>query len=58
VQAVEQVLAEASAFDVVDQVAVGGRDDPHVHLDGLPSADRLDLALLEGAQQFYLRRHR
>ncbi len=34
------------------------RDDPHVHLDGLPSADRLDLALLDRAQQFHLRGHR
>ena len=58
VQAIEQVFAEAAAFDVVDQVAVGGRDDPHVDLDGLAPADRLDLALLDGAQQLDLRRHR
>ena len=35
VQAVEQVLAEASGLHVGDQVAVGGGDDAHVDLDGL-----------------------
>ena len=35
VQAVEQVLAEAAALHVGDQVAVGRRDDAHVDLDRL-----------------------
>src|SRR5450756_2754588 len=47
VQAVEQVLAEASGFHVGDQVAVGGGDDAHVDLYILACADRLDLAFLQ-----------
>jgi hypothetical protein len=57
VQPVEQVLAEAAAFHVGDQVAVGRRDDPHVDLDGLAApTDRP--ASLNGAQQFHLRGRR
>ena len=58
VQAVEQVLAETALLHVVDQVAVGGRDDAHVDLDRLARADRLDLALLDRAQQLDLRGRR
>jgi hypothetical protein len=57
-QPIEQVLAEAALLHVFDQVAMGCRNDPHVHLDGLAAADRLDLALLDGAKQLHLRRHR
>ena len=31
VEAIEQVLAELAARHHLGQVAVGGRDDPHVH---------------------------
>ena len=58
VQAIEQVFAEAAGFDVGDQVAIGGRDDADVDLDQLAGADRLDLALLDGAQQLDLGRGR
>ena len=54
-QPIEQVLAEAAGFDVGDQVAIGGRNEPHVDLDRLARADRLDFAFLDGAQQFDLR---
>jgi hypothetical protein len=37
VQPIEQVLAEAAVLHVGDAVAVGRRDDAHVHLDGLPA---------------------
>ncbi len=58
VQAIEQVLAEASRLHVGDQVAVGGRDDAHVDFHGLAPADRLDFALLQRAQQLDLRGER
>ena len=57
-QAIKEVFAEPAGFHIGDQVAVGGGDDAHVDLDGLASADRLDLALLQRAQQFDLRRER
>ena len=58
VQAVEQIFAEAARFHVGDQVAIGGGDDAHIDLDRLARADRLDLALLDGAQELDLRRRR
>jgi hypothetical protein len=36
------------------EVAVGGRDDAHVHRQRRRAADALDLALLEGAQELRL----
>ena len=47
VQTIEQVFPESSRLHVGDQIAVGGGNDAHVHLDGLARADRLDLALLQ-----------
>ena len=54
VQAVEQILAEAARRHVGGEIAVGGGDDPRIHLDGLARPHRLDLALLDGAQQLDL----
>ena len=54
VEAVVQVLAEPAGVDLVEQVAVGGGDDPGVDLDGLGVADALELALLEDAEQLHL----
>src|SRR6185503_3141233 len=58
VQAIEQILAEAAVLYVGDEIAVGRRDDAHIDLDGLLAANRIDLALLNGAQQLYLRGRR
>src|SRR5208283_1149234 len=58
VQAIEQVLSEAARLDVGDEVAIGRRNDADVDLDGPACADRLDLALLDGAQELDLRRKR
>ena len=57
-QAVEQVFAEAAVLHVGDQVAVGRGDQPHVDLDRLARADRLDLAFLDRAQELHLRGRR
>src|SRR6202011_708185 len=58
VQAIEQILAEAAFLHGGDQVAVGGGDDAYVDLDRLAAADRVDLVLLQRAQQFDLRGER
>src|SRR5690606_939720 len=51
VQPVVEVLAEAAVVHLAAQVAVGGGDDAHVDPLRLDAADRLDLAVLQGAQQ-------
>ncbi len=57
-QAVEQVLAEAPALHVGDQIAIGGGDQPHIDFHRFAGADRLDLAFLDGAQELDLRGRR
>src|SRR5580704_3143738 len=54
VEAIEKILAETARLDELDQVLVGRRDEAEVHLDGAPRADRIDLALLQRAQQLDL----
>ena len=53
-QAVVQVGAEAAVAHMLTQTAVGGGDDPHVHPPGAVGTQALDLAVLQGAQQFGL----
>ena len=54
VEAVEQVLAEASLGDELLEVGVGGGDDADVDLDRVRLAERMDLVGLEEAQQLRL----
>jgi hypothetical protein len=54
VQAVVEVLAEAAGLHLHVEVAVGGRDDPHVHLHRVRAADRAHLVVLEHAQELGL----
>ena len=54
VQPVVEVLAEAAFADQADQIPVGRRDQPEVDLDLVLAADRIDLAVLQGAQQLHL----
>ena len=54
VEAVEEVLAEASVGDERFEIGVGGGDDADVHLDRLRLAEAVDLARLEEAEQFRL----
>src|SRR5262249_29959425 len=49
-----QVLAETSLLHGGDEVAVRGRDDPHIDFDRLAPADRVYFALLKRAQQLDL----
>ena len=55
VEAIEQVLAERAAGDLLLEVLVGGGDDPHVHLDDAVAAEPLELLLLQHAQHLGLR---
>ena len=54
VQAVKQILAKFPFADLSLQLAVGGGDQADVHLYRLGGADRVNLALLQGAQQLDL----
>ena len=56
VQPVVQVLAELAVCDHPSEVAVGGGDHAHVHLDRVRVADPLELALLQHPQQLHLQR--
>src|SRR2546422_2895698 len=58
VQAIEEVRAEPPGAHGLLQVAVGRGDHPHVHADRLVAAHRLELLLLEDAQQLDLRLER
>ena len=54
VEAIEQILAEQAVLDLLEEVAVGGRDQPDVDPDRRAGADRIDLAVLHRAQQLDL----
>src|SRR6185369_5727628 len=58
VEAVEEIGAEAAGRDRGRQIAIGGRDEPDVHGHGLVAAHRLELVLLEDAEQLHLRLRR
>ena len=54
VDAVIEVLAECTARHRLLQVAVGGENQAHVHLDRFVAADALELAFLQHTQQLGL----
>lgn len=54
VQPIVEIFAEPALANLGDQVLIGGRDEAHIHLLRLTRPDRLDLALLDGAQQLDL----
>ena len=54
IEAEIQILAKCLTNDLLLQILVRRGDDPHVHPDRRPSADSVDLALLDRAQQFRL----
>ena len=53
-EAVVEVFAERLVADGLEQVAVGGGDDPDVDRHRRAAADALDLALLEDAEELGL----
>ena len=53
-EAVVEIAAELFLGNHFCQVAIGGGDEAHVDGDGAIAAEALDLALLQGAQQFGL----
>ena len=57
VDAVVEVVAEATVLNHRAQVAVGGGDDAHVNPDGARAADAANLSLLKCAQEFRLHRN-
>ena len=59
VEAIIKILAEPSALDLVEKVAIAGGDHPGIDADCLRIADALELVLLEHAQELHLQfRHR
>src|SRR5207248_2306466 len=54
VQPVIEIFAEAALARELGKIAIGGRDDAHVHLDGALGPDRINLAFLQGAQKLDL----
>jgi len=54
VEPVIEVFAEAALARELGEVAIGGRDDTHIDLDGALGADRIDLAFLQCTQQLDL----
>ena len=55
VHAVVEVLAELPVAHQLDHVAVGGRDQAEIDLQRFLRSDRIDLAVLQRAQQLHLR---
>ena len=58
VQPIEQVFPERTVFDRLGQLAVAGRNNPHIDADRFAGAERGDLALLDGAQKLDLQGER
>src|SRR4029453_4725386 len=54
VQAIVEVLAKTPFLYHNFEVAVGGRDDPHIHFYGPRTPDTHDLSLLKRAKEFRL----
>jgi hypothetical protein len=54
IQTVVQIHAELTIFDMLLEVLVCCRNDPHVALDGFAAANALKGSLLQNAQQFHL----
>src|SRR5690606_29279684 len=54
IEAIEQVFPESAVLHLLQQVAVRGGYQPYVHLERRAASNRIDLALLHGAQQLDL----
>jgi hypothetical protein len=54
IESIKEVLSESTGFDVLLQVSVCGRDDPHIDGTILVATDGADHLLLKNAQQLWL----
>ena len=54
IQPVEEVPAESALFDLMRQIAIGGRHDPDIHMERLLASNSLNLVLLQDPKQFNL----
>src|SRR5204862_7593284 len=52
---VKEIGSEAAALDRLFEIAIRGRDHPHIDRDGAVAASRLELLLLQHAEQLDLR---
>src|SRR3954471_8663055 len=55
IEPVVEILAEPARADLVGQIAIGGGDQPDIHLDVVVRSHRPDAPLLDGAKQLYLK---
>src|SRR5690349_21067335 len=51
------MLAKCTPLHLRRQIAIGGREYPHIHLDRCRAAKSVDLLLLQGAHQLGLQTH-
>ena len=54
VDAIVQVLSKGILLYCLEQIAIGGSNKPHIHLNGFGGTDFLNLPVFQKAQQFYL----
>src|SRR4029079_5788842 len=54
VQPIIEILAEAAVVNQIDQILIGGGDQPNVDFHPLLAANWIDLAVLQGTQQLHL----
>ena len=54
IEAEKKILTKLFFLDAGLKIAVGGGDDPHIHLDGAIAAHAFEFAFLEHPQQFGL----
>ena len=54
VEAIIEVLAEASLFNLLGQIAIRRRDQPHIDAHRLDAADALEFVFLQYPQKFHL----
>src|SRR5690606_33956732 len=54
VEAIKEVFAELAGFGEIEKASIGRRNDADIDALGAGGTNGLDLAFLEGAEEFYL----
>jgi hypothetical protein len=57
-EAIEEILAESAFVDIPPEVAIGGRDDSNICLEGRGRAQPLEPTILQDVQQLRLQLQR